>query len=233
MTVPVVHAHRGSPDPALGIRENSLEAFFRARRLGADGVELDVRRTADGVLVVQHDPELTGLGPVCQLPSDHLPESVALLSEALDACEGLELNIELKNLPGEPGFDPDEQMAREVAELVAGTDRQSGTVVSSFWPGSLEAVHAVRPEVATGLLVASWFDPSACVAMAVERQCGALHPHASLIDGALVEAAHAAGLAVAAWTINDPSRLREVAALGVDTVITDDVTLALSVLESS
>ena len=159
MTVPAIHAHRGSPDPASGVRENTLEAFYRARLLGADGVELDVRRTADGALVVHHDPEIRGVGPIHELASDQLPESVPLLSAALDACQGLDLTIELKNLPGEPGFDPDEVMAREVADLVVASGRRDTVVVSSFWPGSLGAVRQRRPQLATGLLVASWFDP--------------------------------------------------------------------------
>lgn len=230
MTVPVVHAHRGSPDPALGVRENTLDAFFRARLLGAEGVELDVRRTADGVLVVHHDPEIAGVGPVHRLASDQLPEWVALLSVALEACQGLEVNIELKNLPGEPGFDPNEQMAREVAELLAATTEPNRVVVSSFWPGSLDAVRDVQPALATGLLVAGWFDPAACVPMALEHRCTALHPHSSLVDEALVEQAHKAGLSVSTWTVNDRSRVGEAAALGVDTVITDDVTMALAVL---
>ena len=57
-----VTAHRGSPDAAAGIRENTLAAFARARRLGADGVELDVRRTADGGLAIHHDPVIEGSG---------------------------------------------------------------------------------------------------------------------------------------------------------------------------
>ena len=60
MTVTAVQAHRGSPDPAGGIGENTLEAFLRALRLGADGVELDVRRTADGALAVHHDADIVG-----------------------------------------------------------------------------------------------------------------------------------------------------------------------------
>ena len=64
MTGPIaVQAHRGSPDPATGVRENTLDAFARARSLGADGVELDVRLTADGGLAVHHDPVIDGVGP--------------------------------------------------------------------------------------------------------------------------------------------------------------------------
>lgn len=230
MTSPAVWAHRGSPDPASGIRENTIEAFFRARLLGADGVELDVRRTADGALVVHHDPELRGVGPVGELVSDRLPEWVARLPAALDACEGLVVNIELKNLPGETGFDPDEGMAREVAELVVATGREATVVISSFWPGSLDAVHDAHPQLATGLLVGSWFAPAACVPMALEHGCTALHPHGSLLDESMAVGAGEAGLSLATWTLNDPSSIRTAAELGVGTVITDDVSLALSVL---
>jgi glycerophosphoryl diester phosphodiesterase len=230
MTVPAVHAHRGSPDPASGVRENTLEAFFRARLLGADGVELDVRRTADGALAVHHDPEIRGLGPVHEIVSDQLPASVALLPAALDACEGLGVNVELKNLPGEAGFDPDERMAREVAEMVVAADGVSTVVISSFWPASLTAVHEVRPELATGLLLAPWFDAAEAVPLALDHGCTALHPHASLIDEALMAEARGAGLSVATWTVNDRRQMDTVASLGVATVITDDVTMALSAL---
>jgi glycerophosphoryl diester phosphodiesterase len=230
MTVPAIHAHRGSPDPASGVRENTLEAFFRARLLGADGVELDVRRTADGALAVHHDVEIRGLGPVHELGSRQLPESVALLPAVLDACEGLDINIELKNLPGEPGFDPDERMAREVADLVVATDRASTVVVSSFWPGSLAAARQSQAELTTGLLVASWFDAAEAVPLALQHGCSALHPHASLVDSALMGEAHGAGLSVTTWTVNDRPQLDLVASLGVDTVITDDVAMALSAL---
>jgi glycerophosphoryl diester phosphodiesterase len=230
MTVPAILAHRGSPDPASGIRENTLEAFFRARLLGAQGVELDVRRTADGALALHHDAEIRGFGPVHDVVADQLPPSVAFLPAALDACEGLTVNIELKNLPGEPGFDPEERMAREVAELVVAADRVATVVVSSFWPASLAAVRESQPELTTGLLVAPWFDPTEAVPLALDHGCSALHPHTSLVDTALMDAATGAGLSVATWTVNDREQVDALAALGVDTVITDDVSMALSAL---
>jgi glycerophosphoryl diester phosphodiesterase len=225
-----VQAHRGSPDAALGVRENTLEAFFRARQLGADGVELDVRMTRDGALAVHHDAVIAGVGAVSELEAAQLPEFVPLLPDVLDACVGLTVNIEIKNLPGEPGFDPEEAVAREVVELVAASGWTSSVVVSSFWPDTLVAVRDAGPEIATGLLVARWFEPGEAVGAAVGRGCTALHPSVDLVSGELVDEAHDAGLTVAAWTLNDRHRIGAMAGFGVDTVITDDVATALSVV---
>jgi glycerophosphoryl diester phosphodiesterase len=228
MGATAVQAHRGSPDPATGIAENTLDAFRRARHLGAQGIELDVRRTVDGALAVHHDPVVPGAGTVGGLRAADLPAHVPLLPDVLAACPDLIVNIEIKNLPGEPDFDPAERVARDVAELVMACGRASTVVVSSFWPASLEAVRLTHADLATGLLVASWFDPALAVAAAVERGCTALHPHVDLVDAALVTQAHGAGLSVAAWTVNGAPRLAAVASAGVDTVITDDVALALA-----
>lgn len=223
-----VVAHRGSPDAALGIRENTLEAFLHALQLGADGVELDVRMTADGALAVHHDPVIDGCGVLCELTAGELPPHVPLLSAALDACAGLSVNIEIKNLPGEPGFDPEDQVVREVVAQVEESGWTAGVVVSSFWPQTLEAVRDAQPDLATGLLLASWFDPEASVDAALSRGCTALHPHVDLVSPQLVGRAHDAGLAVATWTVNGRSAVARVEAAGVDTLITDDVVLALS-----
>ncbi len=72
---------------------------MEARRLGADGVELDVRRTQDGALVVHHDADLPGVGPIARLAVAELPPEVPLLEAALNACGPLTVNIEVKNLP--------------------------------------------------------------------------------------------------------------------------------------
>ncbi|HEY7916657.1 MAG TPA: glycerophosphodiester phosphodiesterase [Acidimicrobiales bacterium] len=229
MATTAILGHRGSPDPANGVRENSLEAFERARRLGADGVELDVRSTADGAMAVHHDPVVPGVGAVGEMGATDLPEFVPMLSDALSACRGMTVNVEIKNLPWEPGFDPGERLAERVADLVVSTGRASEVVVSSFWLPTLVAVRQARPEVATGLLVASRLDPAEATDTAVERGLGALHPHIGLVGAPLVERAHRAGLAVAAWTVNDQEQLERAKALAVDTVITDDVAFALAI----
>src|SRR5580693_8567760 len=91
-----VFAHRGRTD---GFAENTLEAFAEAKRLGADGVELDVRLTADGALAVHHDPTIDGLGPVADLTVPELPAHVPLLVDALTVCDGMVVNVEIKNEP--------------------------------------------------------------------------------------------------------------------------------------
>ena len=230
MATTAILGHRGSPDPEHGLRENTLEAFDRARLLGAAGVELDVRSTADGAMAVHHDPVVPGVGAVGELGAADLPAFVPMLADALRACRGMTVNVEIKNLPWEPGFDDGERLAGQVADLVVSAGRASDVVVSSFWPPTLAAVRRARPEVATALLVAGRLDPAEATGPAAEGGFSALHPHIDLVGAPLVDRAHRAGLAVAAWTVNDREQLERAKALAVDTVITDDVAFALAIL---
>ncbi|MDQ1360181.1 MAG: glycerophosphoryl diester phosphodiesterase [Acidimicrobiaceae bacterium] len=225
-----VQAHRGSPDPSSGILENTVEAFLRSAQLGADGVELDVRLTRDGALAVHHDPVVPGLGPVAELDVGQLPARVPLLDAALDACTGLTVNIEIKNLPHEAGFDPEEHAALAVCALVAELSTPDSILISSFWPPSLDAAMACGPEIRTGLLVPSWFGAGEAFELAIEHGFGALHPEMSVITADLVTSVHRAGLAVAARTVNQPAELRTALEWGVDTVITDEVASALALV---
>ncbi len=225
-----VQAHRGSPDPSSGILENTVEAFLRSARLGADGVELDVRLTRDGALAVHHDPVVPGVGPVVGVDVCQLPAHIPLLDAALDACAGLTVNIEIKNLPNEDGFDPEERVAAAVGAMLVELSAPDTILVSSFWPGSLDAVMACDSEIRTGLLVPSWFGADQALDLAIEHGFGALHPEVSLLTHDLVRSAHDAGLAIAAWTVNEPGDLMSARQWGVDTVITDDVTWALALV---
>ena len=225
-TPTAVQAHRGSPDPESGIRENTLAAFDRALALGADGVELDVRLTADGGLAVHHDPVVGGVDAICELTSAELPAYIPLLADALEACVGMVVNIEIKNQPHELGFDPTDRLPGDVVALVASMGRTESVIVSSFWSGSLSAVRSASSVVPTGLLVVSSFDPVASIAAAADLGCTAVHLPVGLVDRATVATAHAAGLAVAAWTVADEDSLASMLQAGVDTVITDDVAAA-------
>ena len=215
-----VLGHRGM---GVGAGENTLEAFAEALRLGADGVELDVRRTADGALAVHHDPVVPGAGALAELRVRELPAHVPLLEAVLDQCAGALVNIEVKNLPGEPGYDPEELAAREVARLLVDRGRADRVVVSSFSAATLDAVLDTAAEVPAGLLTLPGWDQQASVALAVERGLSALHPHHDAVTADLVAGAHQAGLEVNTWTVDDPERAVWLVSAGVDALITDRV----------
>ena len=248
-----VFAHRGftgQPGDAHRPRENTLEAYEAARLAGADGVELDVRMTADGKLAVHHDATLPGGKPIATIRAAELPPYVPLLEAAIGACEPMAVNVEIKH---EPGSDPDRRLAVAVAELVAellarragttgggaggargaaraGGVRPQAVLVSSFDPGSIRAARAADPDLAAGLLV-DWRTPAAAaVDEAAALGCATLHPFVAQVDGGLVEAARAAGLGLHVWTVNADEDILAMAGLGVDAVITDRAAAAVALL---
>jgi glycerophosphoryl diester phosphodiesterase len=214
-----VIAHRGASAAAP---ENTLEAFRLARDLGADWVELDARRSADRQLVVHHDATLADGRAVCDLARSALPPGLCGLADALDACAGMAVNIEVKNFPGEPDFDVDEWVARAVVELVAERGDQPHVLVSSFHRPTIDLVHRLDPTIATAML--GYGPPSTWGAWAEElAEAGhrAIHPWYPLADAEAVAAVHAAGLEVNVWTVNDPEHMAELVDRGVDGLCTD------------
>jgi glycerophosphoryl diester phosphodiesterase len=233
----LVFAHRGSgpfgPEP-----ENTVEAFRAAGRAGADGVELDVRRSADQHLVVYHDARLSDGRLVCARPAREFPSQVPSLAEALDACGGLHVNVEVKNAQLDPDFDPSEWVAHAAARLLVargGLERGSELVMSSFSTESLRAVRQSAPGLETALIVdrrwagrdvgdvADVAEVAEVVGLAVTEGVTGLHPEDAMVDRRLLDAARAAGLAVRVWTVNGAERIAELGTLGVDAVITNDV----------
>src|ERR1700722_2216457 len=141
-----VFAHRGCTEG--GIRENSVEAFAEARRLGADGVELDVRLTKDGALAIHHDAELPGGGVIPELGAGGLPGYVPLLADVLAVCDGMTVNVEIKNAPADPGWDAGEVVAAVTAEAIDPAGWTERVLVSSFQPATLRAVQAADERLA-------------------------------------------------------------------------------------
>ena len=200
----LILAHRGAHDQA---RENTLEAFRAAGPAGADGVELDVRQAADGVLVVHHDPDVDGI-PIAATPSTALPAWVPTLAEALGACGGLAVvDLEIK--------------AADPAAVVADTGGAANITVSSFHLPTLDAVSAASPGLPTAWLTLPGYDQHAALAAAAAAGHRCLAPPDPAVTAELVDAAHAAGVAVWVWTVNDPKRADQLARWGVDAVITD------------
>ena len=209
----VVLGHRGGRGPGWPA-ENSLAAFQRALDEGADGVELDVRRCATGELVVTHDPVLADGRKVADVAyADH---GWATLDEALDLCARHIVNVEVK--PDQPRRFA---VAADVARVLRRT-RARDVVLSSFDPGLVLALAAVAPKTPRAMLVGSR-TPRLVVhlPLVLRRAIEAAH-----LDDALVTAAHVArlkkaGLRVVVWTVNDPTRARALAEMGVEWLITD------------
>jgi len=214
---PLILAHRGGNGPW---RENTLAAFTGAIASGADGVELDVRLTVDGVPVVHHDPVVASSTPIAGTEAVSLPDWVPTLVDALACCNGYVVNVELKVDRGEDAPAQCDRLAEAVVPLLRDRAR---VVVSSFWPAALQAVADTGAEVATGLLVHPGLDPAGFLDTAVALGCRALHPHFSWVSSALVDRAHQGGLVVTAWTVNTEPEVIAALASGVDGLITDDV----------
>src|SRR5580692_5597285 len=219
-----VFAHRGCTE---GFAENTVDAFAEARRLGADGVELDVRLTADGGLAVHHDAEIPGIGTIDQLGVADLPAHVPLLADVLAVCEGMTVNVEIKNAPQDPGWDPGEAVAALTAAAIDEVGWTSGVIVSSFQADTLAAVRAADGRLALGALWGFGTDLGPGIDEAASDGFRAVHPFVLSVTPDLVTRAHAAGLAVNVWTVNAVDDLERMVELGVDAVITDRVRDAL------
>ena len=192
---PLVIAHRGASARYV---ENTVAAFEGARALGADWVELDVHHGGDGSLVVHHDAELADGRRIRDLRRNELPAHVPVLAEALAACEGMGVNVEIKP----------HRSTEVVAPAVEAIRAWGGPVlVSSFDARIVEAVRADAPDLATALLV---FEPvtDEVVARAAAAGHSALHPHDLTVDDGVVAACHDAGLAINVWTVDAPERMR-------------------------
>lgn len=217
-------AHRGASHDE---RENTVAAFARAAELGADAVELDVRRTRDGVLVVHHDAWLDDGRAIVSTDAADLPEHVPSLDAAIDACVGLWVNVEIKNDEAEPDFDAGDVIADDVVAALVGRGEPDRWLISSFRLATVDRVRAVDASLSTAWLVVGV--PDGAAAMLAERGHGAIHPWVGSLDRATVEACHASGLAVNTWTCDEAARMAELATWGVDGICTNVPDVALAV----
>lgn len=225
--VPLVYGHRGASADAP---ENTLAAFALARAQGADGVELDVRRCRDGDMALHHDAVLGDGRRIVELTRADLPESSCTLAEALDVCEPMAVNIEIKNVPIDPDHDPECLLADRVVALLHERGGRDRVIVSSFGLATVDRVRAIDPGVPTGLL--TFVDPIGPEAIELAARHGhqAIHPHVATVDAAYVALAHDHGLAVNVWTVDDPDRMRELASWGVDGIVTNVPAVAVAAL---
>ncbi len=220
-----VVAHRGA---SKAQRENTLAAFLAAAEMGADAVELDVRRTRDGVLVVHHNPHLDDGRVICQLDATELPEHVPGVHEALDACEGMWVNVEIKNDPGEPDFDGADDIAdRTVAALRARDDDDGRWLISSFRLETVNRCRALAPSIRTAWLTVDVADDAAAVLCSNGHV--ALHPWVGTLRREHIKECHRHGIQVTTWTCDDPARIAELIGWGIDGICTNIPDIALAI----
>lgn len=237
----MVFAHRGAAGQAP---ENTMAAFLLAARQGADGFELDVQLSRDGVPVVIHDERVDrttdGRGWVRDLTwaelerldagswrgAEFAGQGVPRLSDVLDLAtkEGLWLNIELKDsVIRYPG------LGAECIRLVRERGDPGRTILSTFNRNSLGLCRRLAPEIATGLLYslpirAPWQKA---------RQLGAeaVHPERHWVSSRLARKCREWGIKIRPWTVDQPAQIRRLAALGVEAIITNYPERAVNTLK--
>lgn len=229
---PIIIAHRGASKDAP---ENTMSAFRLAFEQGADGIELDVQRTADRKLVVIHDEtlerttdgkglvasktykELTALNAAASFGDGERVEKIPLLEEVLAwiATTPLYLNIELKN-----GILPYEGMEEEVIEMVRAYRLSDRVTLSSFNHYSIALMSALAPEMELGILyIAGLYRP-----WDYAKSIGALalHPYYYNAVPEIVKGAKEAGVKIRPWTVDGDEDLLKMIRLDVDGVITNE-----------
>jgi glycerophosphoryl diester phosphodiesterase len=239
---PLVFAHRGGSGLAP---ENTLTAFEQGLALGADGLELDVRLSRDGVVVVHHDALLnrtTNLqGPVEARTAEELTRAdagwhfhrngeypfrgrgigVPRLSEVLARFPDARIIIELKSDRVE--------LAQAVVEVVRAADAVDRVCIGSFAFRGLRAVRELEPAIATsaaqnevvGCLLRLWCRRPFAVGPFQGFQVPVQARGIRVVTAGFVVAAHQAGLGVQVWTVDQPELARRLLAYGVDGLITD------------
>jgi glycerophosphoryl diester phosphodiesterase len=232
---PLIIAHRGASDTAP---ENTAAAFEAAINAGADGIELDVQQTADGVLIVFHDLNMERITGLDKNVSDVTYEEIQSLDagswfapefsgaeiltfeEALILLDGrCFLNIELKNLS------PKQNGEKQAADLILKYDMEDKCCVTSFSYDTLKRIKECSEDIHTGLIMSRasgyFYDLEAADAFSIKSM---------FIKEQTVINAHRCGKEVYAWTVNTSAEMERLAAIGADHIITDKPELAKEIL---
>jgi glycerophosphoryl diester phosphodiesterase len=191
-------------------------------------VELDVRRTSDGVLVVHHNPHLADGRAIVTVRGAELPAEIADLDAALDACAGMWVNVEIKNDPDEPDFDPTDSIADQTVAALLRRHEDDRWLISSFRLETVDRCKALAPQIRTAWLVTEV--PDDVIAIMVSRGHEALHPWVAMLRRSHIDACHAAGIEVNTWTCDDPERMTELIGWGIDGICSNVPDVALSVI---
>lgn len=227
---PVVVAHRGAMAYAP---ENTIAAYTLALEQGAEAIELDVHLSQDGIPVVIHDhtlerttngkglvashtfADLRGLDAGAWFSPSFAGQRILTLGEVLAWAQGrVYLKIELKTLPMRYAG-----IEEKVLALLKRWDMEEQVEVFSFDHPCVRRFKALAPHIPVGVCYTG--DVGDHVALARYASAEVIHPQWMGVSREVVEAAHAAGLWVDAWTVNDPQIAQSLAEWGVDFIKTD------------
>jgi glycerophosphoryl diester phosphodiesterase len=207
--------HRGARAYEI---ENTLNSFRKALELGANAVELDVRQSKDGKLILSHDENLKRVFgsdvPVSQATWKELKQltgsKILTLEEALDFLDSKvdKILVELK----ETGYE------KKVLDIMLKEKLQNRVIVVSFHEDALAAMQSLHNKIETGLIYARSRNP---VDAAKRLGAGYLLPLYRFVHTKDVEKAHKNNLKVIVWTINTKEEAREYSAKGVDGIASD------------
>ncbi|GAA0965717.1 glycerophosphodiester phosphodiesterase family protein [Actinocorallia libanotica] len=237
---PLAFAHRGG---ALGAPENTMAAFQRAVDLGYRYIETDAQATADGVLLAFHDPHLSRVtdrrGLIARLPYREVSgarvagvEPIPLLEEALGSFPATRFNIDIKD---QPAIGP-------LVRVLHRTKAWDRVCITSFSTRRLAQLRVraalfTREPVCTALgprgVAAVRFGGAAARTAAAGVACAQI-PHSlgpvPFATASYIAQAHALGLSVHAWTVNDAATMERLLDAGVDGIMTDDLEALRGVL---
>ena len=241
LSQPVIFAHRGASAHAP---ENTLAAFELAFAQHADAIELDVKLSADGHVVVIHDPtvdrttgshgrvrdlslaQLRSLEAGSFFSEKYRGEKIPTLEEVFETVgKRIFINVELTNYNT-----PRDQLVETVCMLVKKFGMQKSVIFSSFFASNLSKARAYLPGVPRGLLtfrgfVGAW---ARSFGFAFGRY-HALHPNLKDVTPQQIQRVHRLKRRIHVWTVNAAEEMRRLFGWGVDAIITDDPQLAVRV----
>ena len=216
MTVTAI-AHRGEP---LGHRENTLPGFEAAAAAGADMVEIDLRRTRDGAIVVLHDQTLERLwGRAASVADVDLAE-VAALGQGDVRIPTLSAVLHAVSLPLMVDFTRREQVGGglQAVQAAGALDR------CLFVTGNVAALEQLRAQSAAARIGLTWVDgPEPPLALLHDLEAEYWNPMAELVTPEGVSAVHEAGRLVSTWTVDSPREMTRVLEAGVDAVVSNRI----------
>jgi glycerophosphoryl diester phosphodiesterase len=231
----LIMGHRGASAIAP---ENTLKAFKKAIELQADYVEFDSHLTKDGEIVIIHDADTYNSTGVSGLIKDKTIEEI----KKLDAGEGERIPTlqELITIAkGKIGLQLEMKstgLLERMVQILRKENLIHNSIVSCFMLDELLKLKEIEPKIKIGFLLPAELVQSRSIKRkilkCVREDFYAIHPHFNTVSKEIVDFAHTNGLKVNVWTVNESNTMKKLIKLGVDGIITDDISLAHKMISS-